>query len=146
MDQGHHSSRLAGEGSVSSEECRSCAISLEISNEGAGGSDHYVAEDIDENVVVVSSSLFAGLVVIPRLHAGGLEELSVVHRAGGARCTAAGDTIGPGEKSGDDDQSRRENRTSRRGRSCVLRGSAERPHGSEGLPVNVSVSFDGPIA
>jgi hypothetical protein len=81
VDQGHHSSRLAGEGSVSSEECRSCAISLEISNEGAGGSDHYVAEDIDENVVVVSSSLFAGLVVIPRLHAGGLEELSVVHRA-----------------------------------------------------------------
>ena len=43
--------------------------------------DGYVTEDVEENVVVVSGSEFDGLVVIPRRHISGLEELSVVHRA-----------------------------------------------------------------
>jgi hypothetical protein len=81
VGQGHRSSRFAGEGSIWAGECRSCAISLEISDEGVLRTENFVAEEIDENVVVVSSSLFAGLVVIPRLHVGGLEELSLEHRA-----------------------------------------------------------------
>ena len=81
MGQGQRSSGLASEGRISAGECRSCAISLWASDEGSRSLDAYVAEDVDENVVVISSPDFAGLVVIPRLHISGLEELSVVQRA-----------------------------------------------------------------
>ena len=81
MDQGHRSSRIAGESSTSTGECRSCAISLWVAEEGKHRVDAYVTDHVDENVVVVSSSEFDGLVVIPRRHISGLEELSVVHRA-----------------------------------------------------------------
>jgi diadenosine tetraphosphate (Ap4A) HIT family hydrolase len=81
VGQGHRSSGLAGEGSISAGECRSCAIWLWVSEEGVRSQDAYVAEDVDEKVVVVSSPVFAGLVVIPRRHISGLEELSVVDRA-----------------------------------------------------------------
>jgi diadenosine tetraphosphate (Ap4A) HIT family hydrolase len=81
VGQGHRSSRLAGEVSISAGECHSCALSFWVGGEGSRSLDAYVAEDVDENVVVVRSPEFDGLVVIPRLHTGGLEELSVVHRA-----------------------------------------------------------------
>ena len=81
MDQGHRSSQVAGEGSTSAGECRSCAISLWVAGKGMRSVDAYVTEDVDENVVVVSGPEFDGLVVIPRRHVSGLEELSVVHRA-----------------------------------------------------------------
>jgi hypothetical protein len=40
----------------------------------------YVAEDVDEDVVTVSGAEFDGLVVIPRQHVGGLEELPLARR------------------------------------------------------------------
>ena len=43
--------------------------------------DTCAIEDANENVLVVSGAEFEGLVVIPRMHIGVLEELSVVHRA-----------------------------------------------------------------
>ena len=41
----------------------------------------YVAEDVDEDVVVISGPELDGLVVVPRQHIGGLEELSDLRRA-----------------------------------------------------------------
>ena len=43
--------------------------------------DAYVAEDVDEDVVVISGPGLDGLVVVPRQHIGGLEELPVSRRA-----------------------------------------------------------------
>jgi hypothetical protein len=81
VDQGHRSSQVDGEGITSPGECRSCAISVWAAGKGTCNVDAYVSEDVDENVVVVSGREFDGLVVIPRLHVSGLEELSVVYRA-----------------------------------------------------------------
>ena len=81
MDQGHRSSQVAGEASTSAGECRSCAISLWVAGKGSRSGDAYVTEDVNEIVVVLSGPEFDGLVVIPRRHISGLEELSVVHRA-----------------------------------------------------------------
>jgi len=41
----------------------------------------YVAEDIAEDIVVISCPGLDGLVVVPRQHIGGLEELSALRRA-----------------------------------------------------------------
>ena len=41
----------------------------------------YVAEDVDDDVVVISEPELDGFVVIPRQHIGGLEDLSVLGRA-----------------------------------------------------------------
>ena len=81
MDQSHRSSQLAGEGSISAGQCRSCAISLWVAGKGTDSVDAFVIEDVNEGVVVVSGLDFEGLVVIPRMHIGVLDELSVVHRA-----------------------------------------------------------------
>ena len=81
MDQGHRSSQFASEGNISAGECRFCAISLWVAGKGTRSVDAYVTEDVDENVVVVSSPEFDGLLVIQVLHISRLEELSVVHRA-----------------------------------------------------------------
>lgn len=81
MNQGHHSSQLASEGSISAEACRSCAISLWATSASTGRVEAFVAEEVGENVVVVSSPALDGLVVIPRSHVSGLEELPVVRRA-----------------------------------------------------------------
>ena len=81
MDQSHRSSQLAGEGRISAGQCRSCAISLWVAGKGTCGVDACVIEDVNENVLVVSGPEFEGLVVIPRIHIGVLEELSIVHRA-----------------------------------------------------------------
>jgi hypothetical protein len=81
VDQSHRSSQLAGEGNISAGECRSCAISHWVAGNGTCGVDACVIEDANENVVVVSGPEFEGLVVIPRMHTGVLEELSLVHRA-----------------------------------------------------------------
>lgn len=81
MNQGHRSSQLASEGSISEEECRCCAISLWAVTASTGRVDAFVAEEVDENVVVVSGPALDGLVVIPRSHVSGLEELPLVHRA-----------------------------------------------------------------
>lgn len=81
MGHDHGSSRPGSESGISAGGCRSCALSLWVANEGPTNPDAYVADDVDENVVVVSSPAFDGLVVIPREHIGGLGELSVVRRA-----------------------------------------------------------------
>ena len=81
MDRGHRSSPIAYEGSISAVECPLCVISLWAAGTSTGGVDAFVTEAVDENVVVVSSPALDGLVVIPRSHVSGLEELPVVHRA-----------------------------------------------------------------
>jgi hypothetical protein len=81
VDQGHRVARLADSGIVPPRECRSCAVTRWATGDRAQVVSAYVAEDIDENVVVISGSDFEGLVVVPRQHLGGLEELPVHRRA-----------------------------------------------------------------
>jgi hypothetical protein len=81
VDQGQRTSGVGDKGGVTAGECRSCAISRWIAGDSTRSVGGYVAEDIGEDVIVVSSRDFDGLVVMPRRHVSGLEELSVVHRA-----------------------------------------------------------------
>lgn len=62
-------------------ECRCCAIAQWVAGSGARSVAAYVAEDVDEDVVVISGPGLDGLVVVPRQHIGGLEELPVPRRA-----------------------------------------------------------------
>lgn len=75
------SSQVADKGSISRGECPFCAIARSAAGTSTDGVDTLVAEEIDENVVVVSGPALDGLVVIPRSHVSGLEELPVAHRA-----------------------------------------------------------------
>lgn len=62
-------------------ECRSCAIARSAGVQGTGSLVGYVAEAVDEEAVVISRPGLDGLVVLPRQHIGGLEELPVRRRA-----------------------------------------------------------------
>jgi hypothetical protein len=81
VNQGHGLSRLPPQGTTLAGECRSCAIAQWAAGHGTGSEAVYVAEDVDEDAVVISGPELDGLVVMPRQHIGGLEELSVLRRA-----------------------------------------------------------------
>jgi hypothetical protein len=80
FDQVNGWSWVSGQGTLT-RECRFCAIAQLVGDCGTPAIARYVEEDVDEDVVVVSRSGLDGLVVIPRRHVGGLEELAVAHRA-----------------------------------------------------------------
>jgi hypothetical protein len=69
----HGQDTLAGE-------CRSCVIAQRLTGERTRSVAPCVAED-DDDVVVISEPGLDGLVVIPRQHIGGLDDLSVLGRA-----------------------------------------------------------------
>ena len=81
MDQGQGLSRLPGQGVTLAGECDSCAIAKWAAGEMTQSVAAYTAEDVDEDVVVISGPELVGLVVVPRQHVGGLEELSDLRRA-----------------------------------------------------------------
>lgn len=81
MDQGQGVSRLPGQGITPESECRSCAIAQGVPDQGTRSAATYVVEDVDEDAVVISGPELHGLVVVPRQHIGGLEELPVLRRA-----------------------------------------------------------------
>ncbi len=81
MSQGDDVSWVSGQGVTLAGECRSCAMAQEVAGNSTGSTATYVAEDVDENVVVISGPEFEGLVVVPRQHISGLDELSVHGRA-----------------------------------------------------------------
>lgn len=81
MDHGQGLSRPPGQGVTVAGECDSCAIAQWVAGDKEGGEVAYVAEDVDEDVVVISGPELEGLVVVPRQHVGGLEELSDLRRA-----------------------------------------------------------------
>ena len=62
-------------------ECRSCAIAQSMNGDRTRYLAPYVAEDVDDDVVVISGPEIDGLVVIPRQHIDGIEELTVLGRA-----------------------------------------------------------------
>ena len=80
FDQVNGWSWVSGQGTLT-RECRFCAIAQLLGDRGTPAMARYVEEDVDEDVVVVSRSGLEGLVVIPRRHVGGLEELAVAPRA-----------------------------------------------------------------
>jgi diadenosine tetraphosphate (Ap4A) HIT family hydrolase len=82
VDKGQRLSRLPSEGVTLSGECQSCAIAQSVAGDGArSAAGAYVVEDVYEDVVVISGPELDGLVVVPRQHIGGLEELSDLPRA-----------------------------------------------------------------
>jgi hypothetical protein len=76
----HESSGLPGESNTLALECRSCAIAQRAAGHDTRSVTRYVTEDVDEDVVVISGPELDGLLVVPRQHIGGLEELSVPGR------------------------------------------------------------------
>jgi hypothetical protein len=81
VNQGHGLSRLPSQGITLEGECRSCAIAQSVAGHSTRRLDAYVAEDVDEDVIVISGPELDGLVVVPRQHISGLEELPVLRRA-----------------------------------------------------------------
>jgi hypothetical protein len=77
VDLPHGSSEVFGETTTLALECRSCAIAHWAVGHSTRSVDRFVAEDIDEDVVMISGPNLDGLMVVPRRHIGELEELSV---------------------------------------------------------------------
>ena len=61
--------------------CSSCAVAQGVAYGTALSGATYVAEDVDENMVVIGGTDFAGFVVIPRQHINGLGELPALRQA-----------------------------------------------------------------
>jgi hypothetical protein len=81
VDQGRDLSRLPGQRFALAGECRSCVIAQWVADHSMRDLGTFVAEDVDEDVVVFSGPELDGLVVVPRQHIGGLEELPDLRRA-----------------------------------------------------------------
>jgi diadenosine tetraphosphate (Ap4A) HIT family hydrolase len=81
VNQGHGLSRLPSQGITLEGECRFCAIAQSVAGHSTQRLDAYVVEDVDDDVIVISGPELDGLVVVPRQHISGLEELPVLRRA-----------------------------------------------------------------
>lgn len=82
MDEGNRSTpRPVGEDITRERGCRSCAVAQWVAGDSTRSEGSYVAEDVDENVVVIRGPDFDGLVVVPRQHISGIWELPVPRRA-----------------------------------------------------------------
>ena len=79
LDQGQGWSRVPARDTTQAEECRSCVIAQRVTDDGMRSVAPYVANDVDD--VVISEPALDGLMVIPRQHIRGLEDLSVLGRA-----------------------------------------------------------------
>ena len=62
-------------------ECRSCVIAGRATDDGTRSVAPYIAEEVNDDVVVMRDSELDGLVVVPRQHISGLEDLPVLDRA-----------------------------------------------------------------
>ena len=79
LDQGQGWSRVPVQDTTQARECRSCVIAQRVTDDGMRSVAPYVANDVDD--VVISEPALDGLMVIPRQHIRGLEDLSVHGRA-----------------------------------------------------------------
>ena len=79
MDR-HESSGLPGDSVTPALECCSCAIAQWGVGHRMRIAPRYVAEDVDEDVVVISEPELNGLLVVPRQHIGALEQLPAPSR------------------------------------------------------------------
>ncbi len=70
-------SLVSGQGSLASD-CHCCVIAQLVTD---FGTTLEVSEDVDRYVVMISGSGLDGLVVVPRRHIGGLEDMPAAHRA-----------------------------------------------------------------
>jgi hypothetical protein len=80
VDQEQGLSRLPRH-DVGCRECSSCALARSAAA-SSRPLEAYVAEDVDDEAVVISRPGLTGLVIVPRRHIGGLDELPVSRRAG----------------------------------------------------------------
>jgi len=78
MDIRYGFSRLLVRGSSLKERCGSCATA----QRAADPRSRRPTEHLDEDDFVISGDEVDGLVVVPRPHVSGLEELTITHRAG----------------------------------------------------------------
>ena len=80
MDPAHEPSVLAGDGMILALECRYCAMAQGATEHGGRTVTGNVTEELNKDVVVMSGPEFDGLLVVPRQHVKGIEELSVPGR------------------------------------------------------------------
>ena len=121
---------------------RNCAVGSRPQDAKCGGA--YVAEDVDEDVVVISGPELDGLVVVPRQHIGGLEELSDLPRAHVLAALRRATQSVRDRNPGSVDQGRRDDRSSGIGRSRVLSRAAQRLGGSGELHSETRLSVAHP--
>lgn len=81
MDPSRGSSQHPGQSGTRAEQCPSCAIGLWAAERSERRAPPFVAEEVAENVVVLSGPELDGLAVLPFQHVGGLEQLSDLDRA-----------------------------------------------------------------
>ena len=62
-------------------ECRTCVVTQLVADHGALGAPPFLAEDVEDDIMTISGPALDGLLVIPRQHVAGLEELAPRHRA-----------------------------------------------------------------
>jgi len=79
LDRPHESS-VPGESTTLALKCPSCAIAQWAAGRSTRSGARYIPEDVTEDVVVISGPELDGLLVVPRRHIGGLEELPVPGR------------------------------------------------------------------
>ena len=77
MDHGESLSLLPVPGGTRRGQCWSCATAQRTADRRTGR----VADQVDDDVVVMSEPEFKGFIVVPRVHVTGLEELSISGRA-----------------------------------------------------------------
>jgi hypothetical protein len=62
-------------------QCGACTLAQRVAGRTTSHIGSYTAEDVDEDVVVLSAPGLVGVVVIPRHHVNGLEEMTLLQRA-----------------------------------------------------------------
>lgn len=77
MDQDHGLERLLGEGNTSRGRCGSCTTVQQIANRATSD----VTGTFDEDFVVITGPEVDGMVVVPRRHIHGLDQLPALRRA-----------------------------------------------------------------
>jgi hypothetical protein len=81
MDQDHGLSRSPDRNMAPEAGCLTCAVAQRLVDHDLMSDSPYVPEHIDGDVIVISGPELDGLVVVPRQHVGGLDELSQLCRA-----------------------------------------------------------------
>ena len=101
-------------------ECRACAITQSVFRRNSGHVAEPGAEHVNSEVVVFRGPSIGGVVVVPRAHINGLEELTVLRRAKVLAALRRAGTVGAGHQPGISAQCRRGRRPSGAGASRVL--------------------------
>jgi len=83
VDHGHDRPQTPNEGvrALPAEPCQTCAVAHKVAGQSTNSGAACVAKVVDEDAVVMSGPQLGGLIVLPRRHVSGLEELPPPRRA-----------------------------------------------------------------